>query len=267
LLRLPDASVEAFGAAALRHGEHEKQMRQELREALAGLVQGADLSRVNRPLTSDEQRRLIRLAAYTACSRTAVVRDRYRQEVAYLPQVEGPGRLVKAFARLLGGLEAIGCDEWAAWDTLTRVVIDCAPALRTKVIRELVNRTAPARTSDIATAIETATKTAARYLEDLAILRLAERTKQSDADNSPDLWAATDWLREYWPEQKSETEKYPHSHQTHLGRKNETANTPSTDIEPHVLFSPTLQADVDDKPKPFVFDPSKAFLDAGELND
>jgi hypothetical protein len=212
LLRMPDASVDDFGAAALRHGEQEHQMRHELREALAGLVEHADLTRVNRTLSQPEQQQLIRLAAYTARARTAVVRD-FSHNVLYLPQVEGPGRLVKAYARLLGGLEAIGCDAPTAWGTLTRIAVDCAPALRTKVIRELVKRPARVRTSDIAASIETVTKTASRYLEDLSILRLAEHTKASAADNAPDLWEASPWLRDYFPE--SETVKYPPSHKKH----------------------------------------------------
>jgi hypothetical protein len=215
LLRMPDANVEDFGAAALRHGDREQQMRQELREALAGLVEQADLTRVNRLLTDDERTRLIRLAAYTARARTAVVRDGYGQEVAYCPQVEGPGRLVKAYARLLGGLEAIGCDAATAWGTLTRIAIDCAPALRTKAIRALVAHSTPIRTRDVAIAMDTVTKTAARYLEDLSLLKIAVHTKHSDADNSPDRWEASDWLREHWPE--SETEKYTHAHKTRLG--------------------------------------------------
>ena len=43
------------------------------------------------------------------------------------------------------------------------------------------------------------TKTASRVLDDLALLGIAERTKKSAADNSPDMWAARDWLREHWP--------------------------------------------------------------------
>ena len=212
LLRMPDADVDDFGAAALRHGEQEGRMRTELRTALAGLVEHTDVRRVNRHLCQDEQRRLIQLAAYTARVCTAVARDGYRQDVLCLPQVEGPGRLVKAYARLLGGLEAIGCDDDTGWATLVRVAIDCAPALRTKVVRELVSRTTPTRTSEIATSIETVTRTASRYLEDLSILKLATRQKRSTADNSPDLWAASDWLRQYWPLPEGETEKYPPAH-------------------------------------------------------
>jgi len=232
LLRLPDADVDAFGIAALRHGDQEQRMRHELSEALSGLVDHADVQRVNRTLTQDEQKRLIRLAAYTARARTAVVRDGYSQEVLYLPQVEGPGRLVKAYARLLGGLEAIGCESSTAWATLTRIAIDCAPALRTRVIRELVARPTTARTSDIAAAVETATKTAARYLEDLSLLRLAVRTKLSAADNAPDLWEASKWLRDNFPE--SETENYPQAHKTPVrGFVGGDSNTPIKALSPY----------------------------------
>jgi hypothetical protein len=85
LLRMPDADVKDFGTAALRHGEQERQMRDELREALAGLVEHVDASRVNRALSEPERDGLIRLAAYTARARTPVVRDGYRQDVLYLP--------------------------------------------------------------------------------------------------------------------------------------------------------------------------------------
>jgi hypothetical protein len=213
LLRMPDANVDLFGAAALRHGEQEKQMRHELREALAGLVEQADYSRVNRALVEDEGIRLIKLAAYTARARCAVARDGYAQDVQYQPQVEGPGRLVKAYARLLGGLEAIGCDRTTAWGSLTRIAVDCAPALRTKVIRALLAQPTWVRTRDVAVATETVTKTASRYLEDLSLLRLVVHSKQTDADNSPDRWEASDWLREYWPEQESKTDKYTHAHE------------------------------------------------------
>ena len=89
LFRLPDANVDDFGAAALRHGNQERAMRRELCDALSGLVAHADITRVNRPHSDDEGRRLIQLAAYTARTRTAVVRDGYQHDVMFLPQVEG----------------------------------------------------------------------------------------------------------------------------------------------------------------------------------
>jgi hypothetical protein len=131
---------------------------------------------------------------------------------------------VKAFARLLGGLEAIGCDAETAWATLTRIAVDCVPALRTKVIRALVCQPTKVRTSDIAGVTALVTKTASRYLEDLSILQLADHSKQSGADNAPDLWEASRWLRNYFPE--SETEKYPYAHETLLSGLN--TGSPST---------------------------------------
>ena len=254
LLRMPDANVEDFGAAALRHGEHEVQMRQQLRDALAGLVEQADLTRVNRALTEEEGDRLIRLAAYTARTRTAVVRDGFGQDVMYYPQAEGPGRLVKAYARLLGGLEAIGCDAATAWATLTRIAIDCAPALRTKAIRALIAHPTPVRTRDVAALMDTVTKTTSRYLEDLSLLRVAVHTKKNDADNSPDYWEASDWLREHWPE--SETDKYTHAHKTlvrgvgvrDVGVSGETTPGTTAPLGTSQSYPPTVTAADDDLP-------------------
>ena len=41
------------------------------------------------------------------------------------------------------------------------------------------------------------TKTAHRTLDDLALLKIAVRTKQTSADNSPDLWSAGEWLHRF----------------------------------------------------------------------
>ena len=209
LLRMPDAPVGESGHAALHNAEHETRMRRELAEALAGLVTHADISKVNRHLTDQERARLITLAAYTARARTPVARDGYHQEVQYLPQAEGPGRLVKAYARLLGGLEAIGCTTGTAWGVLARIATDCPPAARTTLIRELLSNadlTGPRamRTSDLAVAAGMVTKTASRYLEDLSLLGIAEHSKQSQASNAADMWQASEWLRDHWPESKTE---------------------------------------------------------------
>ena len=52
------------------------------------------------------------------------------------------------------------------------------------------------RTSEIAETAAMVTKTAHRQLDDLAMLSIAKRTKQSDSGNSPDLWSAEPWLRD-----------------------------------------------------------------------
>lgn len=199
LLRLADADQQESGKMALTHRGHEKTMRAELAAALCGLVEQADPGRVLAPLTEDDEQRLIDLASFTARARTAVQRDGYTREILYLPQVEGPGRLVTAFARMLGALRAIGCHDQAAWDVLHRIALSCTTAARAAFARELAARTEFARTAELCLATGMSTKHGRDHLEDLALLGLAERGKLSDAANAPDLWLATEVLRQLWP--------------------------------------------------------------------
>ena len=64
------------------------------------------------------------------------------------------------------------------------------------------------RTSELAEVAGLIGKTAARHLDDLVLLGLAERRKQpqkgqktaaDEADNSPYQWQASSWLRTHWP--------------------------------------------------------------------
>jgi len=243
LLRMPDPKVGESGHAALRNAEHETRMRRELAEALAGLVTHAGISKVNRPLTGQERARLITLAAYTARARTPVARDGYHQEVQYLPQAEGPGRVVKVYARLLGGLEAIGCDQPTAWKVLARIATDCAPAARTTLIRELLSNTSltgpvAVRTSDIATKVGMVTKTASRYLEDLSLLGIADHSKRSEASNAADMWRASQWLCDHWPQ--SETEMYLPSPNPPKGEGEASPNSSAPDDAERVATGPPV---------------------------
>jgi len=130
---------------------------------------------------------------------------------------------------LYGGLEAIGVDEPTRWAVAARVARDCVPAIRNKLIRYLVGGTQAARTSDVAAAVGMVTKTAHQHLEDLALLGLADRAKTSDAGNAPDLWSASDWLREFWPDPESEREMYVRTGSGFKGGLDDEGKTPPTD--------------------------------------
>jgi len=199
LLRLPDVDAAAQAVSALDNTEREKAMRDELAEALAGLIGGADGEQVHSNLNDDERNLLVALATFTARTRTGVERDGYSGELLVLPQPEGPARLVKAMRRVYGGLAALGVDCGDRWDILERIAVDCAPAIRLPLIKALLAASEPKRTAELAKTVGMVTKTAHRQLDDLALLGVAERTKSSAADNAPDLWEASAWLREYWP--------------------------------------------------------------------
>jgi len=197
LLRLPDVDAEKQVAAAMRSTEQEKAMRVELAAAMTGLIAGANRDLVYAPLTDDDITRLQDLAIFTARARTAVERDGYTKELLVIPQPEGPARLVKALRRVYGGMVAIGADDDTRWDLLRRIAVDCLPAMRTPLLRELLEYPDPRRTADIAAAVGMVTKTAHRTLDDLGLLKIAVRTKQTSADNSPDLWSAGEWLHRF----------------------------------------------------------------------
>jgi hypothetical protein len=199
LLRLPEVDPGKQALAALAQAEREKQMRAELAEAMTGLVAGADQKCVHAPLTDAESSRLVQLATFAARARTSVERDGYTKELEVIPQPEGPARLVKAMRRVYGALAAIGVDDDTRWAVLTRTAVDCAPAIRIPLMRELLARDEWTRTRDLAASVGFVTKTAGRVLDDLALLGLAAHTKKTDADNSPDLWEVSEWLHAHWP--------------------------------------------------------------------
>ena len=218
LLRLPKVDATKQARAALAQAEHEKQMRAELGEAMTGLIASADLSLVHAALTEDETATLVTLASFAASARTVVERDGYTGELLVMPQPEGPARIIKAMRRVYGALGALGVDDDTRWELMVRIALDCAPALRVPIMRQLVGSTdllgspEPQRTVDLAEQTGMVTKTASRILDDLTLLGIAERSKKSAANNSADLWAASDWLGEHWPEnakvrQKSTTKR------------------------------------------------------------
>ncbi len=230
---MPDVDAAKQAKAALKAAHHEKKMRTELSAAMHGLIANADLTRVQNSLTDEEEENLTSLAIFTATARTTVERNGYTGELLVIPQPEGPARLVKALRQLHGAMVALGVDHNTRWDVLARMSTDCAPAIRTPLMLALLANKGWAKTAAIAEAAELVPKTAARHLDDLVLLGMAERKKAerkkkttkspdadaaffadadadadadgdtdavgSPADNSPFMWQATTWLREHWP--------------------------------------------------------------------
>jgi hypothetical protein len=210
LLRMPEVDPAKQARAALKQAEHEKQMRAELAAAMTGLIASADQTLIHTPLDDESTARLVRLATFAVRTRTGIDRDGYTGDLQVIPQVEGPARLIKALRRLYGALLSIGVDTDTCWTVLTRIAIDCAPGMRVPFMRLLLSNDPDdwQRTAEIAENVGMVTKTAARVLDDLALLGIVYRRKESKATNAPHLWIASGWLREHWPlevRQKSTT--------------------------------------------------------------
>ena len=137
-----------------------------------------------------------------------------------MPQPEGPARLVKAMRQLYGALIALSVDDDTRWEVMARIAVDCVPAIRVPLMLQLLGQPDWRRTAVIAEAAGLVSKTAARHLDDLVLLGLAERTKKKPTDkptdgdgdpagNSPYYWRRTDWLHDHWPPSlKLTTENY-----------------------------------------------------------
>jgi hypothetical protein len=205
LLRMPEANPGKQALAALAQSEREKQMRAELAQAMTGLIAGADQSLVHEHIDDESTARLVNLAIYAARARTGVDRNYHTGELEVIPQPEGPARLVKAMRQLYGGMLALGVDDQARWTVLTRISIDCTPRIRRPLIDALLNPHAEdlltewQRTADIAESVGMTTRVVGVHLDNLALIGLADRRKESKAINSPHLWKPSSWLQEHWP--------------------------------------------------------------------
>jgi hypothetical protein len=217
LLRMPTPKADAQASAALNAAQQETVMRAELAEAMCGLINGADLDRVCASLRDDEEHRLKTLAIFAARARTVVERDGYTGDLLAMPGTEGPARPLKQMRQLYGGLAAVGADENARWRILRRVALSCPPAIRLPLLRQLVSDGEQWQsTAAVAEAAGLVTRTATRHLDDLTLLKLAERTKHppedrtgvtvkggpraDGSDTRPNWWRASGWLRSNWPD-------------------------------------------------------------------
>ena len=123
------------GLQAMRNTGSESTMRQEMAQAVAGLVGTID---VDTPycLTNDDEDRIVRAAELVTLARTGVEID-YRGDVIDAHDPEAPTRLAKQLTQIMRGAMAIGM----AHDTALRLVIRCArdsmPQLRLAVLSDV----------------------------------------------------------------------------------------------------------------------------------
>jgi hypothetical protein len=190
LYRLPNADADEQARRALAHAGRERQMREELAEAVNTLF-GQGL-REPVPLVDDERERLISLTTLTVRCRSAVERDGHSREVELIPESEAPTRLIVVLAQLLAGLNAIGVEREQSWAIVTKAALDSMPALRRAVLDVLFQET-DVPTPAIAEAVRHPTSTTRRALEDLAAHRVVKRTPQGQG--KADHWSLTEFAR------------------------------------------------------------------------
>jgi len=229
--RLPPVEARTQARRALGHSGKEKEMRRQLQDAADSTL--AQLG-TPRSRTAEEDDLLISLATLVVRARSAVERDGYRRDIELVPGSEAPTRLVIMLARLLDGLDAIGCDRNLAMRHVQKVAFDSVPALRLAVLRSL-HDDGTQDTNAISETVRHPTQTTRRSLEDLVAHGLVECTRQGDG--KAHIWSlstfATDHL-DTFPEM-SEVDANPSIHAENGERDGSSTTFPeksSSSLEP-----------------------------------
>jgi hypothetical protein len=192
MYRLPAVDENTLARRALSHQGHESEMRDELSRAVGSLLASLpDQEPV--VLSETETQRLIALATFTVRCRSAVERDGHTREVELVPEPEAPGRLALALSRLLSGVTLIGASRTEAWRLISKMALDCLPALRLNVITMLAGATGPVDTTTVANTLHYPTQTTRRALEDLAAHGAVKRL--SGGSGRADRWHLSDWTQ------------------------------------------------------------------------
>lgn len=173
LYRLPAVDSSQQARQALAHAGHERAMRAALSATVVELFKAGLLEPNER--SADDDERLVSLATLVARCRSAVERDGYSRDIELIPESEAPTRIVIVLARLLAGLDAIGCDRDSAWRVIVKAALDSIPAIRRDTINALYALPVAATTIEVAETILYPPTTAGRALEDLTAHGIVDR--------------------------------------------------------------------------------------------
>jgi len=184
----------------MRNRGKERRMRGELHDVVGVVLDRVAFDADPRDLTDDEIDEMVNLATFVVTCRTAVERDQYTRDVEVMPEAEAPGRLVAALGALHAGIEAIGAPSTDAWRIVTKVAWDCIPATRSAVLLAL-GKEAPCKVGTIIAFTGMPRTTADRQLEDLELLGLV--SKDRETDKAPWVYDLTPVARELWPTKSS----------------------------------------------------------------
>jgi hypothetical protein len=173
LVRLADDGPQDGMRAALDGAGLEDKARDELAEAVAGLL-GHDPEPPALEATDQDKDRLAALANFITQARSPVARD-YRGEIELVLDREGPYRFGKQLFALLRASGLLGLDRGQAWEIVARVARDSLPKLRWRVLAALAKGDGGLSTNQVANAVWHPKQSTKRTLEDLVAHRVVAR--------------------------------------------------------------------------------------------
>lgn len=187
---------------SLDNDANQEDMTKELRNAMYAFFKGMDLSKITDLPKLDEEtiNELVNLSNFCSMARSGVIRDwGMKKEVIFVPAAEMPTRIIQQLNAIGSGLAMINGGKLLEddMDILYKLALDSIPITNKMVMIEMAkadNQT----TAEIATALDYPTETIRIYLENLAMLKVCRRVKES---GHPDRWTMNeefaDMLRHY----------------------------------------------------------------------
>src|SRR5262245_15783217 len=185
---------DALSQSAITHVGHEQAMRQQLQDAVRGLLEHPP-GTAHSLDDDDIKTRLAALGRYVARARSPVDRD-YQGEIRLVLDAEAPTRIAKNLAQLWRAAGLLGLPQQDAWTLVRRVGMDSVPKLRREVLDYLNGCIVAKSTTDIAEQVEHPSRTTRRALEDLTAHRVVRRI--AGGEGKADRWQlneqAKTWL-------------------------------------------------------------------------
>jgi hypothetical protein len=183
-----DKSIrKSSGMQSIRNTGAEMQMREELAQAVGGVIAGMNTDDI--PVTEDETKQLLNAADIVTKARTAVERD-YRGDVVDAHAAEMPTRFVKQLTQMIRGGVAIGMTRNRAMELAMRCAKDSIPPLRLEILLDLAVHPR-SRPADVYRRIGKPRMTVRREMDALnmlSILKYDEDTKMNPNCTEKIIW-------------------------------------------------------------------------------
>lgn len=187
---------------SLNNDPEQEKMNIEIRNATYAFVKGLNLDEQKTipDLPQEIKVKLVDLANFAAMARSGIIRDfGIKKEVIFVPDTEMPTRIIQQLNTLGGGLAMVngGKFDEKDMDILYKCALDSIPQTNKMVIQEMAKADGQT-TAEIATALGYPTEPIRIYLENLAMLRVCHRMKNSGrADKWTLVEEFADIIRQY----------------------------------------------------------------------
>ena len=168
-------------------------IRAERSRLVADFFVGLTIPDVLPPLSEEEQRRLIMLAAIGARCRSSVVRDGCSRDIEMVPGHERSPRLYGQLRQLHAGLVVIGTPAIEVWRLLAKVALDGMHPGRRVVLDYLMAEPGEHTTGSTAGHCRLTVTPTRRHLQDLCAHGVVDLV-----GDFPERWTTSEWLRGCW---------------------------------------------------------------------